>query len=148
MPFQVVYTSSATRRMGPEDLAQILDEARERNQRLGITGMLLYNEGNFLQVLEGADEATVRDLYEHIKVDERHHMVITLMDEQADQRDFDEWTMGFRDLGDLGPGDLPEGYTRFMQGQTPDAALGGEAGHAYRALLHFRDMDDSSHHLT
>lgn len=148
MPFQVVYTSSAIRRMEAEDLSQILREARERNERLDVTGMLLYNDGNFLQVLEADDEETVRNLYERIKGDERHHMVITLMDQPADERDFSDWTMGFRDLAGLAEEDLPEGFTRFMKGETPEGRTSDAPSHAYEALLHFRNMDDPSQHLT
>lgn len=138
MPFQVVYTSSATRQLHTEDLAQILREARERNHRLDVTGMLLYNEGTFLQVLEG-DEETVTALYERIKGDERHHRVVTLMNQPAKKRAFGKWMMGFRNLDNLPTEDLPEGYLHLMKGPPSDDKAGGPQ-HAYETLLHFRNV--------
>ena len=55
----VAYVSSATHLMTEDELAAILDVSRERNARDGITGLLLYSDGDFIQVLEGP-EAPVR----------------------------------------------------------------------------------------
>ena len=41
----------------------MLTEARERNQQLGVTGLLLYKDGDFIQLLEG-DKATVKALFQ------------------------------------------------------------------------------------
>ena len=59
----IVYVSSATRLFAAEDLVALLQAARDYNARIGITGMLLYKAGNFLQVIEG-DAAAVNALYE------------------------------------------------------------------------------------
>jgi hypothetical protein len=54
--FSTVYVSSATRRLSVAELAEILRVSRADNQRVKITGMLLYKDGNIMQVLEGAEE--------------------------------------------------------------------------------------------
>jgi hypothetical protein len=54
--FSTVYVSSATRRLSVAELAEILRVSRADNQRDEITGMLLYKDGNIMQVLEGAEE--------------------------------------------------------------------------------------------
>ncbi len=61
--FSLTYVSSAVRPFAEDELADLLAVSRQNNARLGITGMLLYKDGNFMQVLEG-EEAEVRTLYE------------------------------------------------------------------------------------
>lgn len=95
--FYLVYASSATRPFSEADLSDLLETSRENNARLGITGMLLYKDGNFMQVLEGEEE-TVRALYEKIGTDPRHDGAITLHQSFAQERQFPDWSMGFRNL--------------------------------------------------
>ncbi len=63
--FFLVCVSSATRPFSGEDLRALLETCRKNNAGSGVTGMLLYRDGKFMQVLEG-DEGTVRALYEGI----------------------------------------------------------------------------------
>jgi hypothetical protein len=89
-----IYTSAASRPLEPADITNLLQRARENNQRLGLTGMLLYTEGSFFQVLEG--EADVVDaLYAKILVDKRHVQVTKVVSEPIAKRAFDAWSMGF-----------------------------------------------------
>ena len=60
--FRLIYVSTARELMDKDALLGILAKAREKNARLGITGMLLYKDGNFLQLLEG-EETIVRGIY-------------------------------------------------------------------------------------
>ncbi len=55
--FFLVYVSSATRPFSGEDLRALLETCRKDNAELGVTGMLLYKDGNFMQVLEGDEDA-------------------------------------------------------------------------------------------
>ena len=66
--FFLVYVSSATRPFSGEDLRVLLVTCRKDNTELGVKGMLLYKDGNFMQVLEG-EEGAVRGLYERIAAD-------------------------------------------------------------------------------
>lgn len=89
------YTSIASHLMTHEELIQLLQQARKNNQSNGITGMLLYMEGCFFQVLEG-ERSTVEALYFKIGQDKRHHHVIKLLEEPIMSRGFDVWSMGYR----------------------------------------------------
>lgn len=95
--FQLVYQSEARTPMDTTALHDLLHQARANNQRLGITGVLLYKAGGFIQVLEG-DEETVRALYATIRDDPRHEQVETLLTAQITERIFPDWTMGLEDL--------------------------------------------------
>ncbi len=63
--FFLTYVSTATRPFSKTDLSELMTESHENNARLGLTGMLLYKDGNFMQVLEG-EEGDVRALYQKI----------------------------------------------------------------------------------
>jgi Sensors of blue-light using FAD len=69
--FSLLYLSQSTIPFSKQDLRELLTKSRENNSQLGITGMLLFKGGNFLQVLEGRQE-TVMSLYERISRDSRH----------------------------------------------------------------------------
>ncbi len=90
----LAYTSVATHPMTHDELLSLLDSARSCNQRHGITGMLLYMDDCFFQVLEG-EEHTVDALYEKICLDKRNHHVVKLIREPITQRSFTEWTMSY-----------------------------------------------------
>ena len=95
MVFYLVYLSSATRQLSDIDLSQILTKSRFNNTSRNITGLLLYNGGNILQILEG-DEEKVMNLYEHIEKDERHNGLIKTVSGFCDERNFPDWSMGFK----------------------------------------------------
>jgi len=63
--FSLVYISSTTTALSPTELADLLAKSHVNNAALGITGMLLYKDGNVTQVLEG-EEDKVRALYHKI----------------------------------------------------------------------------------
>ena len=90
----LIYVSTAIQEFSAEDLLQLLDQARTKNARLGLTGMLLYTENNFFQVLEG-EPAVVDELFQTISQDERHMKTVTIIREPIAKRSFGEWTMGF-----------------------------------------------------
>jgi EAL domain-containing protein (putative c-di-GMP-specific phosphodiesterase class I) len=101
----LIYTSTATQAFTDNDILELLEKARENNQRLEITGMLLYTDGSFFQVLEG-DRAVVDALFQHIAKDERHTAVTTIIRETIARRSFGDWTMGntaisVQEVGDI-----------------------------------------------
>ena len=95
--FNLVYASLATEMFATGALLEWLPAFREKNARLGITGLLLYQDGAFMQTLEG-DEAAVRALYATIREDPRHHRVVTLLATPVDKRQFPDWSLGFKSL--------------------------------------------------
>jgi len=94
---KLLYVSSTKRDFPVDDLEAILAKARKKNSALSVTGLLLYVDGGFLQVLEGEMDV-VRELYKTIARDTRHWDAKVLVDE-ALPRNFGEWSMGFRALG-------------------------------------------------
>ncbi len=71
----------------------ILAQSRQSNPVCGITGILCYGGGIFLQAIEGGRMA-VSDLYGHIQRDVRHRDVVLLHYEEISERRFGGWTMG------------------------------------------------------
>ncbi|MBJ6145328.1 BLUF domain-containing protein [Hymenobacter sp. BT559] len=90
----IIYLSWATHPFSNEQLQALLQEARSHNTAIGVTGILVYGNNCFLQVLEG-EEATVRELYEYIKQDDRHRDVTAYADKAVTQRAFAGWSMAF-----------------------------------------------------
>jgi len=134
----LIYVSTATRHFGLEELNAMLDQSRANNQRLDITGVLLYKGGCFYQELEGPNDA-VEAIYQKIAQDPRHTGVTKIIHEAIPKRLFSDWKMGFSDLSldDLSHivvtngqdsqsslANLPEGRTRklllaFCNGRWP-----------------------------
>ncbi|MGJ3239338.1 MAG: BLUF domain-containing protein [Anaerolineae bacterium] len=134
----LIYGSTASYEMKQEDLKKILVTSRRNNEKAHITGMLLYKNKNFLQVLEGEEDA-LDELYEKIKQDKRHHSVYTIMKRKIKQREFKQWEMGFTDLDEAPPVDLL-GYSDFLQNSLSDDMNDDKASRIYIFLKNFRDL--------
>jgi hypothetical protein len=94
---RIIYISCAVTPFTSAQLEKLLELARRRNTELAITGILLYGNERFVQVLEG-EEAAVRALYELIKGDPRHQYIIAYVDKPITQRTFAEWAMAFQPI--------------------------------------------------
>ena len=99
MLFRIVYVSEAARPFGRHELLALHRQARDKNRRLGLTGLLLHKDDCFVQVLEGP-EPVVRQLFATIQQDSRHRAITLLLEGAIPQRDFADWSMGFRELQD------------------------------------------------
>jgi hypothetical protein len=110
--FHIGYVSSAVREFTKAELLDLLKRSREKNKRLGITGILLYRGGNFMQVLEG-EEQSVRYLYEIIYEDPRHKDIFILFEEFIREREFPNWSMAFRDVDTEDCRSIP-GFSSFL----------------------------------
>ena len=108
----LIYVSSAAQPFSDQELVDLLEVCNRKNRLVRVTGMLLYKDGNFMQILEGPEDA-VRALYSRIEIDPRHRGAIKLLDETIAERDFKNWSMGFRNLNLRR--DAPEGFSQFMQ---------------------------------
>jgi len=131
----LIYSSAATLPFQDEDLMELLAKSRTNNAQLEITGMLLYENGSFFQVLEGAPEAVDR-LFERIIQDDRHTKAVIIIREPIAKRSFGEWTMGFARLGsqDL---DAIVGLNDFFSAGSSFTQLG--SGRAKKLLAAFRE---------
>lgn len=95
MYYYLVYLSSATVKMEDRDLQRLLKKSRKNNELIGVTGLLMYIDGNFIQVIEG-EKDTVMNLYRKIARDSRHANIIKLLDGYAASRNFEEWSMALK----------------------------------------------------
>lgn len=91
---RLVYQSSASHDFGSLHLFNLLTQARLRNQRLGITGHLLYFNGRFTQCIEGPADS-IDELWLSLTRDDRHHDVQLVSRSPVQQRRFSEWSMAF-----------------------------------------------------
>ena len=92
MLVRLLYASRAVD-TSPEAIEAILAQSRQHNPECGITGILCYGGGIFLQAIEGGRMA-VSELYGHIQRDPRHKDVVLLHYEEISERRFGGWTMG------------------------------------------------------
>ena len=93
----LTYTSAATRLLSVVELVELIEQIRPKNERLGVTGLLLYSGGNVIQTLEGTSYA-VDAVFDDIRVDPRHGDVHVVERREADERSFATWSMGFRNV--------------------------------------------------
>lgn len=135
--FQLIYASAATVPFDEAALEELLRHARQANDKVGVRGILLYDKGSFLQVLEG-EEAVVRRLYEKICADPRHGKATLLWAGQVDEPEFGEWSMGFVSERRFRLASLP-GYDDYLsqRGRADGTTAVGQA--AQRVLAAFRD---------
>lgn len=103
----LLYVSQSKRVFSEDDLYNLLDRARKKNEAYGITGMLIYHSSVFLQLIEG-DKENVQAVFQKIKADERHSNIIVLSDEMVPKRLFEHWTMAYKKIDEIKPELLSE----------------------------------------
>ena len=135
--FSLIYASSAVDLFSTDDLVSLLETCRRNNTAAGVTGMLLYKAGNFMQVLEGEEE-TVRRLHAKIQHDPRHRGLLTLTEHMITERQFGEWSMGFRNLADSALRTVA-GYNEFLNVPLNDTEFATRPSRARRLLATFRE---------
>lgn len=92
---RIVYVSTSVNELSNEELQQLLLLSRRNNSVKNITGGLIYNDGNILQVLEGGKKE-IHELFGTITQDGRHYGCIILQDTPSETRSFPDWSMGFK----------------------------------------------------
>ncbi|MBX2828476.1 MAG: BLUF domain-containing protein [Flavobacteriaceae bacterium] len=90
----IVYVSRAVKEISQEDLETLFNSTELNNQDLEITGILLYSDQTFLQVLEG-EYPIIKSLYETIVEDSRHEHIVKLVDTAKGNRIFEKYKTGF-----------------------------------------------------
>ena len=100
MLVRLLYVSRALEPKAEEETDSILDSSRQYNIANGITGILCYGGGIYLQAIEGGRKQ-VNELYGHILRDARHKDVVLLHYQEITERRFGGWTMGKVNLSKL-----------------------------------------------
>ena len=134
--FSIVYVSTANQLLDSAQLQELQRVSRRNNTAIGVTGMLLYKGGNFMQVIEG-EERIVQDLLTKITRDSRHHAVSVLLRQTLSAREFGEWSMGFRDLSSPEVLAMP-GYSEFLNVPLTDEQFFEDPTRTQRLLMTFR----------
>jgi hypothetical protein len=134
--FAIVYVSVEAIRFTDMDLLNLLAGSRDKNLVSEITGLLLYKDGNFMQLLEGPEPA-VRATMEKIKVDPRHRAIQVLMEEEIPTREFSHWSMGFKKLNAATATEIA-GYSDFLNDPLISEKFLLHPSQAFRFLLIFK----------
>lgn len=95
----LLYYSTATNGFSTEKLILLEKQCIEGNKPVGITGILLYNKGSIMQILEG-DAVVVEHIFDKIKIDKRHTDVYQLNSYVITERSYSEWSMLFKVISD------------------------------------------------
>lgn len=103
MLVRLMYASRAVPSVDQDTLLAILKKSKANNVPAGITGVLCFSGGIFLQVLEGG-RLPVSALYNRIAADPRHHDVMLLAYDEIGERRFAGWSMGQVNVSRLNPG--------------------------------------------
>ncbi|MEK9720950.1 MAG: BLUF domain-containing protein [Quisquiliibacterium sp.] len=102
MLVRLLYASRAETTTGAVDIDAIVARSRQFNPERGITGVLCFSAGLFMQVLEGSRDE-VNQLYAEIVRDSRHRDVLLLDYAEVTERRFSSWTMGRVNLAKVNP---------------------------------------------
>lgn len=94
MRYAISYVSTASIDLQEQGVNDIMNETNEFNKGNKITGILLYNERNFFQLLEG-DKKVIQDLYKKIIKDSRHQDIIKFLEKPVSRPAFDGYMTDF-----------------------------------------------------
>ncbi len=133
----IVYMSACEVPPAQDELIDLLQRARSNNRRLDITGLLLYRNQRFIQILEGPRQS-VETIYAVIRMDPMHDSVTTLVNLPAERRMFLEWSMAFAEISDEMADTVP-GFSFFMKKTYPQS-VGSEPTNVLAMLENFRGM--------
>ncbi|MGB8703808.1 MAG: BLUF domain-containing protein [Gillisia sp.] len=93
MHYAIAYVSTATD-LERSEVENILEKSEKNNNKNDLTGILLFSEGNFFQIIEGEKEK-ILELYQKIKDDERHHNLIQIFGKDIHKESYDGYEAAF-----------------------------------------------------
>jgi len=137
MNHELIYTSCATHEMDETNLTELLQQSREKNIRLNITGLLVYGNREFIQLLEG-HKTEIFSLYDTIVKDDRHQQVELLWDSEIENRSFMDWSMAFLNVNTVDKIKL-KAYSTFLQEGVSSLHLTGNKSIGRRLLIGMRN---------
>ena len=135
----IVYFSTAPQKLETEELDAILAQSRRNNERDGITGMLLYVDGNFVQAVEGEEHALYQ-LLDRLAKDPRHAEITVVARYPIQERQFPDWSMGFRRLRGAAPAEVAEAFASLREPIFDPAEVGSNSI-AHRLLANFQETN-------
>ena len=137
--YELLYTSFAAKEFSESDLVELLEQARDKNKRLNITGMLIYDNREIAQLLEG-EESAVKELFATIARDERHVSVNVFYEGPIQQRSFSDWSMAFHRLDLSGQTVSTEDFTAFSPEYPPISQMNTHPNKGRRLFAYLREQ--------
>lgn len=135
--YYMIYMSSAVKPMNFGELSALLQQCRDNNHHSGITGMLLYQNGTFMQMLEG-EKQVVSDLFDAIRKDDRHTGVHIVLTGDIAKRNFEDWSMGFFNMDKSG--EFPK-YGDYINNKITLRTFEADSQDAYEFMVMFNNID-------
>jgi hypothetical protein len=123
--YHLIYASTAVERLSQSALIVFLRSIRAKNEAHGVTGMLIYRDGTYLQFLEG-QRREITELLTRLEKDPRHQSIRILREGMLPERLFPEWSMAFKNLAGLRSVNVP-GYSELLQGHHMNNGMRGPA---------------------
>jgi len=136
--YYLIYLSSSVKPMNHDQLSTLLQQCRDNNHNNGVTGMLLYQNGTFMQMLEG-DKQVVLDLYDDITKDDRHTGFHKVLAGDIKERNFEDWSMGFFNMDKAG--DLPK-YRDYIEDNLALRSFEADSQDAYEFMIMFNKINE------
>lgn len=97
--FQLVFIREAAEDISYSDINNILEASRTNNKQENVTGVLIFRDGYFVQLLEGL-EPNVRKVFSQSVIDDHASSAKILVETSGTQRLFESSSMAFCD-GDI-----------------------------------------------
>jgi hypothetical protein len=136
--YQLGYVSTGVRPMGSAELLDLLKISRDNNLAHDITGLLLHRQDSFFQVIEGSHRS-VDEILEKISRDPRHQRIEIMFEGPIEEREFDDWRMGFLELDNVDLRLVP-GFTEFLEDGVEPREFLAHLSRSKRLALLFRSM--------
>jgi len=114
MLYNLCYVSSSKASLTAKDLEHLFHVNKRNNMELNISGILVYNNGNFLQILEG-EKQKIDSLYKKISKDHRHSDIIKLISTSINERIFKDYENGFIIVNDIKKLKQLENYLNWLK---------------------------------
>lgn len=110
----LIYRSQLNLSCRSAELRALVERARIRNTNQNITGVLLSNGSDVMQILEGSEESVVK-LFHKIRDDQRHSGVVELMRDYGPRRRFNNAGMLLFDLQVQSPKEVLQSVLDYSQ---------------------------------
>jgi len=136
--FELLYTSVSPIGMSESNLNDILEKARLKNKRLGITGMMLYHNREIMQILEG-EKSIVQEMFQTIFEDARHTSVEVLYQGEIENRAFSDWSMAFKSIDKNMIKIITAGYEGFNKEISPICMIKDSPNRGKKTFILLRD---------
>ncbi len=136
--YQITYISTGSDYLRFEHIKEILEKSNLNNKKEGISGILVYCNKHFFQIIEGDREA-VTELFQRIQIDSRHDNIVKIQEGYIEHRQFDNWNMAFKSYNKelMGLDDFNnEQFYSYINGQ-----LGIKNDVSLRVLADFFDLN-------